>query len=262
MKKNIYLTAITIITIICIIAGTCYHVIGWGVQFLSEHPFISHMAGDDDTEAASMNQTTETLDSFDNMELDISVSDLTVTTGDSYSISYDTNRASLIPKYKVNQGTLTVTQKSTHNGFWGNTRCTVRITVPESTVLNNLTADGSVGDVLFKDIQAQKSTLDFSVGDIDLENSALGDCSIDTSTGDIDVRDCTFDNMEIDTSVGDVSVSVSQDLASYDMTLDTGVGEVTVNGGSHKDHYESKGDSSNTFTIDNSTGDISVNYGK
>ena len=107
--------------------------------------------------------------------------------------------------------------------------------------------------MFYSGIQTQKSTLDFSVGDIDLENSALGDCSIDTSTGDIDVKDCTFDNMEIDTSVGDVDVSVSQDLASYDMTLDTGVGEVTVNGGSHKDHYESKGDSSNTFTRSTST---------
>lgn len=262
MKKNIYLTVITIITIICIIAGTCYHVIGWGVHFFSEQPFISHILGDNDTESESLNQTTETLDSFDNMKLDISVSDLTITTGDSYSISYDTNRAVLIPKYEVSHGTLTVTQKSKHNNFWGSTHCAITITVPESAVLSNLTADGSVGDVLFKDIQAQKSTLDFSVGDLDLENCALGDCSIDTSTGDIDVKDCTFGNMEIDTSVGDVNVSVSQDLASYDMTLDTGVGEVTVNGGSHKDHYESRGDSSNTFTVDNSTGDISVNYGK
>ena len=262
MKKNIYLTVITIITIICIIAGTCYHVIGWGVHFFSEQPFISHILGDNDTESESLNQTTETLDSFDNTKLDISVSDLTITTGDSYSISYDTNRAVLIPKYEVSHGTLTVTQKSKHNNFWGSTHCAITITVPENTVLNNLTADGSVGDVLFKDIQAQKSTLDFSVGDLDLENCALGDCSIDTSTGDIDVQDCTFGNMGIDTSVGDVSVSVSQDLASYDMTLDTGVGEVTVNGGSHKDHYESRGDSSNTFTVDNSTGDISVNYGK
>ena len=262
MKKNIYLTVITIITIICIIAGTCYHVIGWGVHFFSEQPFISHILGDNDTESESLNQTTETLDSFDNMKLDISVSDLTITTGDSYSISYDTNRAVLIPKYEVSHGTLTVTQKSKHNNFWGSTHCAITITVPESAVLSNLTADGSVGDVLFKDIQAQKSTLDFSVGDLDLENCALGDCSIDTSTGDIDVKDCTFGNMEIDTSVGDVNVSVSQDLASYDMTFDTGVGEVTVNGGSHKDHYESRGDSSNTFTVDNSTGDISVNYGK
>lgn len=262
MKKNIYLTVITIITIICIIAGTCYHVIGWGVHFFSEQPFISHILGDNDTESESLNQTTETLDSFDNMKLDISVSDLTITTGDSYSISYDTNRAVLIPKYEVSHGTLTVTQKSKHNNFWGSTHCAITITVPESAVLSNLTADGSVGDVLFQNIQAQKSTLDFSVGDLDLENCALGDCSIDTSTGDIDVKDCTFGNMEIDTSVGDVNVSVSQDLASYDMTLDTGVGEVTVNGGSHKDHYESRGDSSNTFTVDNSTGDISVNYGK
>lgn len=262
MKKNIYLTVITIITIICIIAGTCYHVIGWGVHFFSEQPFISHILGDNDTEAESVNQTTETLDSFDNMKLDISVSNLTVTTGDSYSISYDTNRSVLIPKYEVSHGTLTVTQKSKHISFWGNNHCAITITVPENTVLSNLTADGSVGDVLFQNIQAQKSTLDFSVGDLDLENCALGDCSIDTSTGDIDVKDCTFGNMEIDTSVGDVSVSVSQDLASYDMTLDTGVGEVTVNGGSHKDHYESRGDSSNTFTVDNSTGDISVNYGK
>ena len=32
MKKNIYLSIITLVTIICIIAGTCYHLLGFGVK--------------------------------------------------------------------------------------------------------------------------------------------------------------------------------------------------------------------------------------
>lgn len=35
MKKNIYLTILTIVTVLCIIGGTCYHVIGWGVSLQS-----------------------------------------------------------------------------------------------------------------------------------------------------------------------------------------------------------------------------------
>lgn len=33
MKKNVYLIILTLVTVICIIGGTCYHLVGWGVPF-------------------------------------------------------------------------------------------------------------------------------------------------------------------------------------------------------------------------------------
>lgn len=262
MKKNIYLITITVITALCIIAGTWWHVIKWGMHLVSGLPFLSEMVGDDDTESTGSNrphQGGETYDSFDAISMDISVADLNIQTGDTYSISYDCNRDKLVPKFHLDNGTLVVTQsKARHINFPGSTKCEITITVPADAILQDMNIDGSVGDMDFSSIRTEKSRFDFSVGDVDLKDSALGECTIDTSTGDIDLENCTFDNLKIDTSVGDVDVITSQDLGDYNITLDTSVGEVSVNGRSHKTHYEVQGDSGKKLTVDNSTGDISL----
>ncbi len=262
MRKNAYLITITIITILCIIAGTWWHVIKWGMNVISGLPFLSEMVGDDDTESADnsySHQGGETYDSFDAISMDISVTDLNIQTGDKYSISYECNREKLVPKFQLDNGTLVVTQsKARHMNFTGSTKCEITITVPADAILQDLNIDGSVGDVDFSGIQTEKSNFDLSVGDVDFTDSALGECTIDTSTGDIDLENCTFDNLKIDTSIGDVDVITAQDLGDYNIMLDTSVGEVSVNGRSHKTHYEVQGGSGKELTVDNSTGDISL----
>lgn len=52
MKKNVYLIILTLVTVICIIGGTCYHLVGWGVSFLSHLPFASFYSDSDDTESS------------------------------------------------------------------------------------------------------------------------------------------------------------------------------------------------------------------
>lgn len=127
MKKGIYLTIITIITVICIIGGSLYHL----VNFLSFLPFHTTTSGSSTKEVAS--SASEPLDAFQNIVADTDVADITVCTGDDYSIDYQAT-TKLAPKYEVKNGTLTIQQTVKHTDNWGigtpKRRCKITITIP------------------------------------------------------------------------------------------------------------------------------------
>ena len=84
MKKNVYLIILTLVTVICIIGGTCYHLVGWGVSFLSHLPFASFYSDSDDTESSGTTLSTGTvlLPSFNTVKIDSKVMNLSIEKGE------------------------------------------------------------------------------------------------------------------------------------------------------------------------------------
>lgn len=179
MKKNVYLIILTLVTVICIIGGTCYHLVGWGVSFLSHLPFASFYSDSDDTESSGTTLSTGTvlLPSFNTVKIDSKVMNLSIEKGDDYSIQCDTTEK-LNPKYEIKDNTLIVSQKQkikVHN-FMKNPKCSVHITIPEDTALELINVDGSVGDINLSNLNVTTIKIDSSVGDIELD-----DCKTDVS---------------------------------------------------------------------------------
>lgn len=281
MKKNVYLIILTLITIICIVGGTCYHLVGWGVSFLSHLPFASFYSDSDDTENSGTTLSTDTvsLPSFNTVKIDSKVMNLSIEKGDDYSIQCDTTEK-LNPKYEIKDNTLIVSQKQkikVHN-FMKNPKCSVHITIPEDTTLELINIDGATGDISLSNLDVTTLKIDNSVGDVKMDNCKIASIGIDTSTGDVKLNDCEANEIDVDTSVGDtvikdnifeklyvdgsvgdVKVSSSKDLSGYAYDLDTSIGDVSINGVSHKKEYQQKG-TDGKITVDNSTGDISITY--
>lgn len=257
MKKNIYLSIITLITIICIIAGTCYHLLGFGVRI------FSNIIPDSPNDKYSDSQTFSSSE-IKTINIDASVSDITIKSGNEFKVSYSCNQKHLIPNINLNNDTINIIQKSDGNWlkslFRNNQNSDITITVPKDTYLEMIKADLSVGDLYMEDIKTKTSSFDFSVGDIDIKNCDIGESDLSFSTGDIDLSDSSFGNLTIDASVGDVDISSSDDLSEYNFDIDTGVGEVSINDNTYNDTYNSKGTNGKTITIDGSTGDIDINY--
>lgn len=255
MKKNIYLTILTFVTVLCIIGGTCYHVIGWGVSLAKG---ITGILSHNGTESVgNLKNDTITLDSFSNITADVNVMNLTVATGESYSISYASNEK-LIPEYEVKDNTLTLKQKNLKfNSITGNKKCTVTVTVPDS--LQNLQIDANVGDVNLDGISAESLVLNADVGDIDVTDCSFDQVKAEAAVGDVDFEDSSFQNMEISNDVGDVSVS-AENLSNYQMNLSTDIGEVSVNDKNYRKSYKCDGYSGSKLIIENNTGDIEVDY--
>lgn len=281
MKKNVYLIILTIVTVICIIGGTCYHLVGWGVSFLSHLPFASFYSDSDDTESSGTTLSTGTvsLPSFNTVKIDSKVMNLSIEKGDDYSIQCDSTEK-LNPKYEIKDNTLIVSQKQKikiHN-FMNTQKCSVHITIPEDTTLELINVDGATGDINLSNLDVTTLKIDNSVGDVKMDDCKTDSIDIDTSTGDVKLNGCEaneinvdtsvgdtvlkdiiFEKLYVDGSVGDVKVSSSKDLSGYAYDLDTSIGDVSINGVSHKKEYQQKG-TGGKITVDNSTGDISITY--
>lgn len=281
MKKNVYLIILMLITIICIVGGTCYHLVGWGVSFLSHLPFASFYSDSDDTESSGTTLSTDTvsLPSFNTVKIDSKVMNLSIEKGDDYSIQCDSTEK-LNPKYEIKDNTLIVSQKQKikiHN-FMNTQKCSVHITIPEDTTLELINVDGATGDINLSNLDVTTLKIDNSVGDVKMDDCKTDSIDIDTSTGDVKLNGCEaneinvdtsvgdtvikdniFEKLYVDGSVGDVKVSSSKDLSDYAYDLDTSIGDVSINGVSHKKEYQQKG-TGGKITVDNSTGDISITY--
>ncbi|MGN0414791.1 MAG: DUF4097 family beta strand repeat-containing protein [Agathobacter sp.] len=258
MKKNIYLTVLTIVTVICVIAGSCYHIIGWGVS-LADHfvPFFKLKQTEISTKQLTADNTK--LNAFSDISVDVKVMDLTLTQGSDFTISYSASEK-LVPEYDVDDGTLILTQKglkSDHLMGMDSKKCSVTITVPED--LQTIDINANVGDIDLNQITAESLSLDANVGDIDVSDCSFEKVVSDANVGDIDFENSGFQNMEISNDVGDVSVS-GIDLSDYQLELSTDVGEVSVNDKNYRKSYEQSGNSGCKLTIDNSTGNIEVDY--
>ena len=98
MKKNIYLTILTIVTVACIIFGSLYHIIGFGSEIADylSLPFFEEKESANN----SMNTDTLTPEAFTCIKGDFSVIDLTICPGSSYKISYNGNKK-FAPEYSV-----------------------------------------------------------------------------------------------------------------------------------------------------------------
>lgn len=91
MKKNIYLIIITIITVVCIIAGSLYHIGGFALGLFNNLiPRSDKSLGNVCTEELSV-------DEFSNLVFDTTISNINVKTGDSYTVSYKCNER-LVPR--------------------------------------------------------------------------------------------------------------------------------------------------------------------
>lgn len=281
MKKNVYLIILTLVTVICIVGGTCYHLVGWGVSFLSHLPFASFYSDSDDTESSGTTLSTGTvsLPSFNTVKIDSKVMNLSIEKGDDYSIQCDSTEK-LNPKYEIKDKTLIVSQKQkikVHN-FMNTQKCSVHITIPEDTTLELINVDGATGDINLSNLDVTTLKIDNSVGDVKMDDCKTDSIDVDTSTGDVKLNGCeaneinvdtsvgdtvlkdiTFEKLYVDGSVGDVKVSSPKDLSDYAYDLDTSIGEVSINGVSHKKEYQQKG-TGGKITVDNSTGDISITY--
>lgn len=257
MKKNVYLTILTVVTVLCIIGGSCYHIVGWGLNVLSD--VFSFWKSDKEEAGPVVDSDSGELGDFTSISVDADIMSLTVVPGDSAAISYKGNEK-LAPKYEIDGDALVITQTGKVNSFWGSKKCNVTLTVPEAACFRSIEIYSAVGDIDLSGLQGEFLSLDADVGDIDVDGCRFTDIEITASVGDVDMEDCTFTTLAIDADVGDIDVDSAADLSEYEISLDTDMGEVCVNDRDYRKSYEQDGTSAGQVTITNSMGDISLEY--
>lgn len=252
MKKNIYLITITIITVVCIIAGSLYHIGGFALGLFDN--LIPHS----DNSPGNVCTKELSVDEFSNLIFDTAVLNINITTGDSYTVSYKCNER-LVPKIKSSGDTLTISQSGRTN-YKRNTTSEITVTIPFGAALNKLSFDTGVGEVTLDALTAADAEFDTGVGDLYVTDCSFATCDVDGGTGDLSFENCAFDEMDIDGGTGDITVTSSQSLDGYMMDLDSGIGDITINGNDYDDEYEVNEHAKKHLIIDSGLGDIEVKY--
>lgn len=290
MKRNVYLILLTIITIICIITGTCYHLVRFGLSVAEGLPslqsFIEALTDweddddwdddddrdDDDTQTdaapdASKNNADkspsakETLDAFTSIQANLRIADVKIVSGTTNSITYKASSKRFIPNYEIKNNCLTIQQAqkgSVSLGFHKKQGCTITITVADS--LDHVKIQADAGDVTFSDQNITGLDLSADVGDMNFTRCSIGNATIEANIGDVDMKNCSFTTLDISNDVGDVDIDSKEDLSGYKIDLDTDLGDVSVNDKSYHHSYSQEGKSKHTLTVSNDTGDIDLTY--
>lgn len=278
MKKTIYLTILSIVTVFCIIFGTIYHLTGW---FDSGNTFNLFRNNSSSKLDYSRVTYSEDLDSFDSIEIDTSAMDITIEIGDAYHLTYDCV-AFLVPDVNVKNSTFKLIQPEIPHFGGSDNHCGMTLTIPADVALENADIVADIGNVTITDIHSGYITLQADIGDITIDscdfnhsdieadignlkiNSCdLGETEIDADTGNISIASCDFTNIEVSNDMGNISLSTDMDLSGYSMDISTEMGNLTMNGKKIKRRFsQSAADSAGgcRLIIENDAGNIDVSY--
>lgn len=268
MKKNIWMTILTIITVCCVVGGTFHYfgIFGFRGGF--------HFGEDRMTSANS------DLDAFDAIYVDADMMDLSIETGNNFYLQSEYTD-SLKLEYEVKNKTLHIKEKTPQKAWWGgmrNQQCRMTLTVPEGTAMKNMdikvamgniNAEGitssdcdamtNMGGCTFKKCSFGKSDLCTNMGDITIKDTDLGEAEVDNDMGSIQIEGCTFLNLNADNAMGDTSINVRQNLDNFQIELEAGMGEVSVNGQNEGTKYRQSGDAGK-LEASTSMGSVRLSY--
>lgn len=191
------------------------------------------------------------------------VSDISIAYGDTYAISYKTNKENLLPQYEVKNETLYISQKTKKvHGLTNNADCTCKITVPKDAVLKLIDGTIDVGDFTMERLGTDTLNISSSVGDIDISDNLFTTITLQSDVGDISLENVTFQTASLSSDVGDIDVETPSPLDSYKMDLSCDIGEIEINDRSFRSHYKQDAAAANTqtLTVTSDTGDISIEY--
>lgn len=283
--RKAYLSILWIITVICIIGGTIYHV-GGLVQFAGNNIFSyvtnvgmkKEQAGplvSDQYDLAVENNRAA-------INVDGSYMDFTLQKGDSWGASYN-GVEWLKPELDVTEEDgvtkLVFTQPDAAgrklNKYY-NLNSSLTIVVPENVSFTDLNITLYLGDLDMTDVKADRVELNLDLGDLDVENCNVGtfttnmdmgdttikktelkNADINASMGDIEVTDSEFKDMKLTADMGEITVKSAVSLDDYRIDADVSMGDVKVNGKNYSDDYSQKGNAGELI-VDSSMGDAEI----
>ncbi|MCR5640331.1 MAG: DUF4097 domain-containing protein [Lachnospiraceae bacterium] len=210
-----------------------------------------------------MDETME-VESFKNMDIQLSAADLQVVYGDSYEVHYVLPER-LVPAVKVEGDTLRITSPSNIDWNVGlqlfeDVDYGVVITVPEGTKLGDVKLNIDAGDTTVNDISAESLTVDTDAGDVNVEKTTTTTLHADTNAGDVEFTAVTSDRVEAKSDAGEIKV---ERLDAKDIRLESNAGDITGTVVGEKEDYAGEAEADvGDVTIDGADEGRKCHFGK
>lgn len=270
MKKTVYLSILTIATMVCILVGIAIHVIGGGLGSLFG------FGGKNTVDEGSTTSYAKKVDAFTAIDMDLAAVELNIETGDDYAVDYQ-GISDLRPQVKMDGQKLVIKGSGKKVHFTPKMECKLTVTMPDGVKLSQVNLDIDAGDVEIRNMNAEKLSIDVDAGNIEIYDGSFADVSVDVDAGNvsfencltqnvkadadlgnIEWKHCTFDTIIANADMGNVEAHSSQSLQEYKMNFEVDLGNIDVFGKSYSDNYRADGDASKYIEISVNLGNITV----
>ena len=191
---KIYITILSLITVIAIMAGCFIHIFNRGR--ISWNPLSSKSTSD----------TVKLSGDIDTIEVDIDYAGITIAYGNDAHVEY-TLPENMVPEIELKNGTLSVFQKnSIRIGGSGWNEYSVLIVIPENTELDKLDLNLDAGNFEIADIPCKEVKIKCDAGNIELDKIESENMKIDVDAGNIELTNCSADLLNIKADAGNIQL--------------------------------------------------------
>ena len=275
--RKVYLIILYCVTVCCVIGGLVSHLVGFALRAGKVLNLgVFSQAGS----AAERVSTELSEDTFSSLELDIDAANVTIETGDAFSVNWEGD-ADREPKVERKSDTLKIKQSGGFHflpSFNGQDKLTV--TIPETQELKNLQVDLDMGNLTVRQIRAKKAGLDLDMGNMNLTDAVFDTLEADADMGNISFSGLTvekgsmdadmgniegtgldgFSTYDMDADLGNIEVGLHQEEAELTLKLSTDLGNVKVNG--EKTGSGTRGSGSARLTVSANLGNVEIETSK
>jgi len=218
---------------------------------------------------------TETYQDVHSIDIDISYSDILITTGEEFKV--EATNISRSFSSKVKNDTLKIKEKK--HWFWaGNSSGKIIVTIPTDDVLQDIEIDSGAGRVELDKILASnldvsqgaglltiregdfsKTSIDGGAGKIEISSSMLNNLELDAGVGKVDIEAMITGSSDIDSGVGEINLRLLGAKEDYRLKVEKGVGSLKIDDKSYSSDT-SVGTGSNLIEIDGGVGSITIDF--
>lgn len=185
----------------------------------------------------------KTYQNIQNLEVDLSTSNLTIKEGRSWEVK--ASKVSKMFTVEKDNNTLKIKEKTVwpFNHFKSGE---VTVYIPK-TELNKLDIEGGVGKIEIKNTISKDLNLQAGVGYLKIDNSIFYNTDIETGVGKAIVTSSTLNNLEMEGGVGSIDIEANITGISK---IECGVGEINISLLGKKEDY--------TITAEKGLGEIKI----
>lgn len=220
------------------------------------------------------------LDPFVEIDVDASIANVTVTSGEDYTLFIDSNTTlgGYSLKWEVKNGVLKIRDGGSAGhvqiNSWDDFKNTfgvnasamnVTITIPDGAPLNKLKAKTGLGDVFISGLDMEgKLEAETGLGGVECyEIRAHGEVDLESGMGDVTLsvsEPYTGAEFDVKTGMGTIETQIDCLEKDWDYEAKTGMGTVTVNGDSRGAKAERKGTGDYKLELESGMGDINLYF--
>lgn len=124
----------------------------------------------------------------------------------------------------------------------------------------SLEAEASLGEINLERINIKCLDLSADLGDIDIKDAVTEGMKITADMGDIDISGELRGKNKIDCDMGSINIETSLSQEEYDYDINVDMGDVEIGGDDKRNSYSKNNNAGNSFVVENSMGDINIDF--